>query len=89
MNRWRFFLCEVFFFGTARRTDSQRPFNSEGTLNRITVGMITDSCRIGSRGYLRRGAVLVRIGDMVAGEAVESGKSSGRNSWRRVMMSAW
>ena len=86
MNRWRFFLCDVFFFGTARKIDSQSPTNIEGTLNRSTVGMIIDSCRIGSRECLRRGAVLIRIGDMVAGEAVASGKSSGGNSWRRVMM---
>lgn len=86
MNRCRFFLCDVFFLGTARRIDPQSPTNIEGTLNRITVGMVTDSCRIGTREFLRRGAVLVRIGDMVAGEAVASGKSSGGNSWRKVMM---
>ena len=88
MNRWRFFLCDVFFFGTARRIDSQSPFNNGGTLNRITLGMIFDSCRIGPKECLRRGAVLVGIGDMVIGGAVESGKSSGGNSWRRVIMSA-
>lgn len=28
--RCRFFMCEVFFLGTARRTDSQRPAKNEG-----------------------------------------------------------
>ena len=88
MKRCRFFLCDVFFFGTARRTDSQSPTSIDGTLSRITVGMMIDKCKKGSRECLRRGAVLVRIGDMVAGEAVASGKSSGENSWRRVMMSS-
>ena len=48
--------------------------------------MVTDSCRMGRRRCPSRGAVLVRNGDMVAGEALANGKSMGRHSWRRAMM---
>ena len=48
--------------------------------------MGSDSCRIGRRRCPRKGVVLVRNGDVVAEEAVVSGKSSGEESWRRVMM---
>lgn len=39
MKRDLFFMWEVFFFGTARRTDSQISPSREGTLRRIDAGM--------------------------------------------------
>lgn len=39
-KRDRFLLCEVFFFGTARRIDSHKPPSSEGILMPNAVGII-------------------------------------------------
>lgn len=38
--RWRFFIWEVFFFGTARRTESQRSASRGGTV--IVMGRARD-----------------------------------------------
>lgn len=39
MKRERFFMCEVFFFGTARNTDSHRPASDAGMFRWIAAGM--------------------------------------------------
>ena len=36
--RWRFFMWEVFFLGTARRTESQRSDRRDGILREIEIG---------------------------------------------------
>jgi hypothetical protein len=36
--RWRFFMWEVFFLGTARRTESQRSDRRDGILREIETG---------------------------------------------------
>lgn len=38
-NLWRFFLCEVFFFGTARIIDSHISASIAGTKDRVARGM--------------------------------------------------
>ena len=53
----------------------------------MTVGMVTDSRRMGRRRCPSKGAVLVRTGDMVAGEAVANGMSSEGYNWRRAITS--
>jgi phosphodiesterase/alkaline phosphatase D-like protein len=39
MNLWRFFLCDVFFFGTARKMDSHSSDSIGGTLRLIDRGI--------------------------------------------------
>ena len=55
INRWRFFLCDVFFLGTARSSPSQRPPSIEGTRPiRTARGMTTAVLRVDCM-RLRRG----------------------------------
>ena len=70
MNRWRFFLCDVFFFGTARRTESHNPARTEGIEGipiRIAIGMVNAVYSMGCIICLRRGIVLALGGHIAAG----------------------
>ena len=58
MNRWRFFLCDVFFFGTARNTDSHSPSRIDGIPRRMAIGAPVGICNNGCISCCRRGAVL-------------------------------
>ena len=86
MNRERFLLCDVFFLGTARRTDSQSPASIAGTSKRETAHKGSDSCGTGRRSRARRGTVLVSTRGVVAGERVASGTRNGEDSRRTVIM---
>ena len=70
--RWRFFMWEVFFLGTARRTESQRSERSDGILREIETGCRNPLVAMGvigrnraSRGNWRDSESSER--DMVAG----------------------
>ena len=53
MNRDLFFICEVFFFGTARKIDSHIPDNNDGTLREKAAGAIAAS-KVGNGWHVRR-----------------------------------
>jgi hypothetical protein len=58
MKRDLFFIWDVFFLGTARRTDSQMSPSREGTLRRIDAGMAKAIVgRIGVEAYLEKRVV--------------------------------
>ena len=61
----------------------------DGMMNRVIIGMVTGSCRMGRRRCPRTGADLVRNGKMVAEEAVASGKSNEGKGCRRAITSVW
>lgn len=65
----------------------QSPINIDGTANRVTAHRGSDSCTVGRRRRPRCVTVCVCKGDIVDEEAVASCKSSGENSWRKVIMS--
>jgi hypothetical protein len=55
MNRDLFFICDVFFFGTALSTDSHRSPSNAGTLRWIADGMANDiEGRTGSESCLEK-----------------------------------
>ncbi len=60
MNLDRFFIYDVFFFGTARRIDSQSPVSNGGTLRWMAAGIEREREGNESRRE-KRMAVLVRI----------------------------
>ncbi len=43
MNRWRFFMCDVFFFGTARNIDSHIPDSNDGMFSEMAAGRANGS----------------------------------------------
>lgn len=85
-NLWRFFLWEVFFFGTARRIDPHSPASIDGTSSPVNTGTVMEVCKSGCRIWERRGTVLARKGYEVAVVEDARGRYNGKKSWRRAIL---
>jgi hypothetical protein len=82
-NRWRFFRYDVFFFGTARSTDSQMSDieGRDGRAGRAIEANASGNIRKGAWSLWRSGRLRTgRMGDWREGKS--AGRSAGRSDGR-------
>lgn len=88
MNLWRFFLCEVFFFGTALSIDSHKPDKMDGILRVKFIGIAIDN--LGRAAEMSCWeifkALLVRIVGWYMMDHGETMPKEGRKARARAMM---
>ena len=87
MNLWRFFLCEVFFFGTARSIDSHSPGSIGGIFKLMEMGTARADPNKGWASCWAKRAVRDR--SVGVEETCRFGNSDGNRAWRSAMFGVY